>query len=157
MTATLPKRSKRFGVGKEIGGAVYVHRDYEGTLGDRVQEARAHLPVDLTYQVVKLNLRTKAVSFVQCSDFDTASEPTIGDIVTIDVDGNARRRSQPRDPEIYHHKWLFVADDYPGFDVEKSKQRSLACLALEQVDRKKIGRKSYWVEQVVPRLVDSED
>ena len=39
MTAGLPKRSKRYGVGKEIGGAVYVHRDYEGRLGDAVTEA----------------------------------------------------------------------------------------------------------------------
>ena len=31
----LPKRSKRYGVGKEIGGAVYVHRRYEHVLGPR--------------------------------------------------------------------------------------------------------------------------
>ena len=152
MTAGLPKRSKRFGVGKEIGGAVYVHRDYEDRLGDAVTEAKQHLPESVSYQVVKLNLRTRSVSFIQCVDFDTAAEPTVGDIVTIDAAGNSRHRSQPRDPEIYHHKWLFVADDYAGFNVQQSKQRSLAWSALAGVDRKRIGRKSYWDETVVPRL-----
>jgi len=29
----LPKRSSRYGIGKEIGGAVYLHRDYEHLAG----------------------------------------------------------------------------------------------------------------------------
>jgi len=33
------------------------------------------------------------------------------------------------DPLIYHDKWLFVADDYAGFDVAASKRRSAAWLA----------------------------
>ena len=44
------------------------------------------------------------------------------------------------DPFIYYHKWLFVADDYPGYDVAKSAARS------------RIGNKSYWEHFVVPRL-----
>lgn len=145
-------RSKRWGVGKDIGGAVYVHRDYEDKHGDAITKAKQHLPESVNYHVVKLNQRTGAVSFIQCDDFDTAPEPTVGDIVTVDAKGNSRHRSQPSDPEIYHHKWLFVADDYAGFDVQQSKQRSLAWSALEGVDRNKIGRKSYWNEMVVPRL-----
>ena len=155
MTTALPKRSKRFGVGKEIGGAVYVHRDYENKLGDAVEKAKRHLPESVSYTVVKLNLRTNAVSFIQCVGFDTAPEPTVGEMVTIDAEGNSRRRSQPRDPEVYHHKWLFVADDYPGFDVQESVQRSLCWSALEDVDRKRIGRKSYWDEHVIARLSPS--
>jgi hypothetical protein len=45
-----------------------------------------------------------------------------------------------------------VADDYEGFDVEESKQRSRRQLSLEGVDRRRIGRRSYWVEKVLPRL-----
>lgn len=152
MTAVLPKRSKRFGVGKEIGGAVYVHRVYEAKLGELVADAKQHLPENTDYHVVKLNLRTRCVSFVQCLDFDTAAEPTVGNMVTVDAEGKVRRRSQSRDPEIYHHKWLFVAADYKGFDVEASKQRSLSWVSLENVDRTRIGRKSYWEQQVAPRL-----
>ena len=148
----LPKRSSRYGVGKDIGGAVYLHRNYEDRLGDVVVVAKDKLPDGFDYQIVKYNYRAKAISFIQCTDFDMTPEPTVGDIVTVNASGNVRRRRQPRDPEIYHHKWLFVAEDYEGFDIEASRQRSLATMLLNGVDRKRIGRKSYWEEHVIPRL-----
>ena len=85
-------------------------------------------------------------------DFDVAPEPTVGDVVIVDAQGNVRIRWQPRDPEIYHHKWLVVADDYQGFDVEPGRQRSLAWMRLDGIDRKRIGRRSYWQQHVLPRL-----
>ena len=60
--------------------------------------------------------------------------------------------SRPADPYIYHHKWLFVDDDYRGFNVEESKVRSQHWIGLGDVDRSRIGRESYWNEQVIPRL-----
>lgn len=148
----LPGRSKRFGVGKEIGGAVYVHRAYASVLGEIVANAATHLPDEFEYDVVKVNFRTDAVSFIRCEDFDSVDEPTVGDSLIVSSDGQVRSRRQTVDPEIYHHKWLFVADDYTGFDVDKSKRRSLKWLALDDVDSRRIGRKSYWNENVVPRL-----
>jgi len=47
---------------------------------------------------------------------------------------------------------LFVDDDYQGFDVEASKERSRQWIALGDVDRSRIGKASYWKEHVVPRL-----
>jgi len=155
MAVRLLKRSKRFGVGKQIGGAVYVHRQYESKLGAAVAEAKRKLSAEADYQVVKYNYLTGAVSFVQSPDFDTAPEPTVGGILIVDSQGQIRRRRQASDPEIYHHKWLFVADDFQGFDVEQSKQRSLAWTAIDGVDRKRIGKKSYWELQVLPRLSTS--
>ena len=152
VSRSLPRRSVRFGVGKDIGGAVYLHRDYENALGDVVVTAKARLPHAFDYQIVKYNYRNEVVSFVQCPEFDTMPEPIVGEIATVDVQGNVRRRKQPRDPEIYHHKWLFVADDYDGFDVEQSKRRSLAWMSLDSVDRKRIGRKSHWDTHVAPRI-----
>jgi|LSQX01.2.fsa_nt_gb hypothetical protein len=148
----LPKRSKRHGVGKKIGGAVYVHRQYEGVLGQRVLEAKAHLPEGFEYTVVKLSERTGIVSFIVSRDFDTNPEPTVCDSISVTPDGTICRRMQRPDPWIYHHKWLFVADDYRGFDVEESKRRSLAWMSLEDVDRHRIGRRSYWAHHVLKRL-----
>lgn len=159
MTTTmhkLPKRSARFGVGKDIGGAAYLQRTYEDKLGSVLVTAKRKLPDDFDYHIVKYNYRTNAVSFVECGDFDTAPEPTVGEIVTVDSAGNVRRRRQPRDPEIYHHKWLFVAEDYKGFDVEASRRRSLAWMQLCGIDRRRIGRTSYWREFVIPQLNDLE-
>ena len=112
----LPKRSPRFGVGKEIGGAVYMHRDYEERLGTVLAAAKGKLDGGFVYQVVKYNYRSGAISFVACLDFDTAPEPTVGHRPWRRMAACGGGGS--RDPEIYHHKWLFVADDYPGFDIE---------------------------------------
>ncbi len=147
-----PRRSSRYGVGKEIGGAVYVHRRYEHVLGAAVEEARRHLPPDFRYTVVKLNLTNQSVSFVEVADFDSALEPTIDTIIIVRPDGSTKRISPPSDPFIYHHKWLFVKDDYDGFDVEQSRARSRAHMALPDIDRRRIGKKNYWNTEVVPRL-----
>lgn len=119
-----PQRSRTYGVGKEIGGAIYVHRSVEHVLGHVVDEARERIPEGFDYQVVKFVQKTGMVSFVQSPDFDEADEPTVGEIVTVSPDGAIRRRARSANPEIYHHKWLFVSDDYSGFDVEESKARS---------------------------------
>ncbi|MEO8496283.1 MAG: hypothetical protein ABI614_14530 [Planctomycetota bacterium] len=148
----LPKRSKQFGVGKEIGGNVYVHRQYAPSLGERAQTAKSLLPDDVVYTVVKLNLATQAVTFIASPDFDTAPEPIVGDYVLVRADGTTSCRKQLDDPYIYHHKWLMVRDDYAGFDVEESKQRSRDWLALDDVDKTRIGRRSFWERTVVPRL-----
>jgi len=115
--------------------------------------AKRWLPAEYDYDVVKYNRRTKAVSFVQCPQFDLEPEPSIGGMVMVHADGTLQRRAVSSDPLIYHHKWLFVADDYAGFDVAASKCRSAAWLALADVDKSRIGRRSYWHAHVVPRLV----
>src|SRR5690606_1873116 len=148
----IPRRSSTFGIGKEIGGAIYVHRSSENVLGQAIDVARSKLPANFTYEVVKLVPKTGVISFVSSPDFADADEPTVGEIVTVCPDGTIRRRAQRANPEIYHHKWLFVADDYPGFDVEKSKQRSEKWLRLQGVDTKRIGRKEYWETEVVPQI-----
>ena len=150
--SSLPKQSKEYGVGKEIGGSVYVHRDHADRLGAVVVKAAGHLPDGFVYTIVKYNRRTGAVSFIHCPDWDTAPEPVVGDLWTVHADGRAAFRRQAADPFIYHHKWLFVTDDYPGFDVGESRQRSEAWTALPDVDRSRIGKRSFWLEKVLPLL-----
>ncbi len=150
----LPMRSKRFGVGKEIGGAIYVHRVYEGVLPKEVQTAKGSLPDEFAYTVVKFDLQSKATTFTQSLDFDSADEPIVGESILIKADGSTKRRKQSSDPFIYHHKWLFVNDDYSGFDIRSSVERSLSWLSLPDVDTRRIGRRSYWEEHVAPRLTD---
>lgn len=151
----LPKRSARFGVGKEIGGAVYVHRLYQHVLPEAFENAKKVLAPDFEYTVVKYDLSTDAVSFIQSDDFDSMEEPTVGDLHTIRLDGTCAFRRKLSDPWIYHHKWLFVLDDYSGFSVEESKSRSRQWLALSGVDYRRIGRRSFWEQHVVPRLKEA--
>ena len=151
----LPKRSAQFGVGKQIGGAVYVHKQYQNVLPDAFAKAMNALSPDFEYAVVKYDLSNHTVSFIQSDDFDSAVEPTVGDLYTIRPDGTCTFRRKLADPWIYHHKWLFVHDDYSGFDVEESKARSVAWLQLPGIDFTRIGKKSFWEQNVLPRLVQS--
>ncbi len=147
------RRSKKFGVGKEIGGAVYVHRIYESLLPKRVAEAAQLLPKGFDYVVVKFNLKDQRTSFICCPDFDTADEPTIGDSIIVYPDNTLKHIKKHADPWIYHHKWLFVKDDYPGFDVGESKRRSAAWMGLPDIDYRRIGKKSFWEKFVVPNIL----
>ena len=148
----LPKRSARFKVGKEIGGAVYVHKQYESLLPEAIQKAKSFVPPEFSYTVVKFQMTDETVSFIQSTDFDSADEPNVGDLYTVKANGSATFRRKLTDPWIYHHKWLFVADDYNGFNVEASKTRSRQWLALDDIDSHRIGKQSYWEEHVVPRI-----
>lgn len=150
--AKLPSRCKKYSVGKEIGGAVYVHRVYEALLPKPVKIASKQLPIEFDYKVVKFVEKESCVSFILCPEFDSADEPVVGDIMRIDAGGAKQFFRQQADPFIYHHKWLFVMDDYEGFDVEKSKSRSISWLGLDGIDMMRIGRKRFWTSEVLPRL-----
>jgi len=150
--SVLPKRCSTYGVGKRIGGAVYVHRDYEDVLGEPMLAAKSRLPAGFDYTVVKQNETNGNFSFIHCPDFDTADEPATGNYTVVKLDGSMKLHAGLADPSIYHHKWLFVAEDYVRFDVAASVQRSVAWMSLNGVDKSLIGRASYWNEHVVPRL-----
>lgn len=154
---SLPKRCAKQGVGKRIGGAVYVHRQYEKVLGEGLVTAKASLPSGFDYTVIKHNELNGNWSFIHCPDFDKAEEPSTGKYAVIHPDGTIKLQPALADPYIYHHKWMFVADDYQGFDVTKSQQRSVAWMSLDGVDKSLIGKASYWNNQVVPRLAESSD
>lgn len=148
----LPKRCSTHKVGKRIGGAVYVHRDYERVLGAAMAAAKSKLRANYRYTVVKHNETNGNFSFIDCPDFDTADEPSTGDYAVVKSDGTIKLHAALPDPYIYHHKWLFVAADYAGFDVAESVERSIAWLSLPDVNKSLIGRASYWNTEVVPRL-----
>ena len=152
----LPMRSKKFGVGKEIGGAVYVHKQYIGCLPTNAQLHWQALADQSRYTVVKYSERAGTVSFIETHDFDQAPEPEVGEVLTFNLSGHFSKRKQLSDPYIYHHKWLFVLDDYEGFDVEESKRRSLLWLNLDDIDSRRIGRKSYWIQNVIPKLENKD-
>lgn len=146
------KRSTKYGVGKDIGGKVYVHRAYEDVFGPDVAAAKARLPEGADYHVVRYEPKTGSVAFIESPDFDTAHEPTVTGSTVVNRDGTVSRSKMPSDPQIYHHKWLWVKDDYPGFDVAESKRRTELWKGLSDVNPSKIGYKSYWEQNVVPRI-----
>lgn len=148
------RRTTKFGgIGKSIGGNIYIHRRYQQTLPK--MELTAHtmyLSPDSPYCVVKYNTREGTFSFIESDDFDTAPEPQVGYVSLVRIGYHTVVKIIKPRSQIYHHKWQFVADDYNGFDVMESKLRSLSWVGLKGVDRSRIGQKAYWETNVVPRI-----
>lgn len=132
------KRSTKFGVGKDMGGAVYIHKQYSNVLPqDELNKYKKILNdkfSDFEYNIIKYI--KDGITFLNSPDFDTANEPLIVEYVNIKQDGSAKRA---KTKTIYHHKWLFVKDDYKGFDVDESFQRSQDWLKIPNINFNNIG------------------
>jgi len=136
--------------GKKVGTKIYIHRQYENLIvtPDKLKyarwAARRHLKEE--YTCIRYDTKTKAIAFQVSPDFDTADEPIVG--MTVTVYGSYERctvTNQKKDPQIWHHKWMWVADDYEGFDVEASKARSkLWEPHVSKEEKRKIGYRSFW-------------
>lgn len=147
------KRSK-YGVGKDMGGRLYVHKDYADRLpfGDQLNAARMALmsaAPNFNYNAVSVEPKTGKTTFIEAPDFDSAPEPTVGRYITVDKDGNAKPGTSN---QIWHHKWLWVDDDYKGFDVDESFQRSKAWLGIPDIDFKRIGNRDFWDKTIAGKL-----
>ena len=150
----VPQRYKG-DVGKFIGGDLYVHNSATDILPQaEMKKAETKLPADFNYEVVKYNPKTKAFSFIASPDWNTNPEPVVGDAYKVSADGNVSITKQKADPQIYHHKWNFVRDDYAGFDVAESIQRSIDWFGSvkPKVNMFKIGTQSYWQNEALPNL-----
>ena len=143
-------------VGKNIGGAMYVHKSAVDQLpaADQSIIAAAETLIPDThkgYAVVKYARALKTTSFIQSPDFDAVHEPTVGDSVRVDADGNVKVTSaRTKNKQIYHHKWMMVKDDYTGFNVAESKKRSewwenTARDMNVDIDRNRIGNLDNWI------------
>lgn len=150
--AKLPRRW-RGNVGKSIGGNIYAHIMYADEIipGKLLNDAKQQLG-GFKYNIVKYTPKTGAITFIQSPEFDTVDEPAVGPAMLVKPDGTTRLMKPSGDPWIYHHKWLWVKDDYPGFDVGEAKQRSAKWMSLPDIDYSRIGKKSYWEKFVVPRI-----
>lgn len=144
------KRSK-LGVGKDIGGEIYLHRSYEKLIPDQAALSHAKEILKASFPTFKYNvLKFSKVKFTFFSspDFDTADEPTAGSYVT--VIGDTAKAGKTA--SIWHHKWLWVQDSYPGFDVEAAYHRSAKWLKLPNIDFSRIGNKAIWERDYVPLI-----
>lgn len=116
------KRSTKYGVGKEIGGDIYFHKQYadliipEDVLENAEQLLDDYDP-NFKYNCIRYSPKTQAVSFQEAPDFDTSREPRVGDYITVFPDGKVKKGHSDY---IWHHKWIWVKNDYKKFDVKKS-------------------------------------
>lgn len=116
------KRSSKYGVGKEIGGDIYFHKQYaDEIIPENVLENAEQLLDDydpsFQYNCIRYSPKTQAVSFQEAPDFDTSREPKVGDYITVFPDGTVKTGHSEY---IWHSKWLWCRNDYKGFDVREA-------------------------------------
>jgi hypothetical protein len=75
------------------------------------------LILNLPCNTVVYNLKDKSVRFDSAPNFNTEREPCAGNFIKVFIDGHIE---DGKTDSIWHHKWLWVKDDYRGFDVKKS-------------------------------------
>jgi len=107
--------------------------------------------------------------FAESPDWNTASEPAQGKFFVIsELDKpnpkpypKNKPRNPSKDPRIYHHKWMFVKDDYSGFDVMESMRWSETWENSEVIrklinetpkDFVQIGGQKFWQENILSQL-----
>lgn len=123
-------RCRKYGVGKEIGGNLYFHKTYAkeiiplDVLELALNLVQDHDP-DFQYNCIRYNTKTKDISFQEAPDFNSAREPMVGRYIT--VNKNVRSGFSRY---IWHHKWLWVKNDYNGFDVADSWEWSKCWLSI---------------------------
>lgn len=117
------KRSSKYGVGKEIGGQIYFHKNYVGDICPHLYELAKDI-LEEEHPDFKFNClmydkkKPDTLRFDEAPDFDTSREPMPGTMYSVDTDtGKITKRYSP---QIWHHKWLWVKDDYTGFNVQES-------------------------------------
>jgi hypothetical protein len=167
------------GVGKVLGRNKWVHASAlpalsapeRGLVGKALQAIQREKGIEIDFRkdvVIKINPVEKggAVTFCYSPDWKTATEPECGPM--IGVTGLAagplkfRVSNPPAVPYIYHHKVMFVDDDYRGFNVEQAKRWSetwenspvvrALCADKNEHFRLRIGKKDYWQEKVLAPL-----
>lgn len=152
----VPGRSGKHGVGKSIGGCLYVHRSAWDALPDSLlSKALEKLPADFKATIAKWDEKSSAISFIESREFDSVPEPAIERALKVNMDGSVHLTPAKSDPQIYHHKWNFVRADYKGFDPLQSAIRSLQWARIP-CDRSRIGTRSHWESTVLHPLLGGD-
>ena len=113
-------------VGKYIGEQMYVHRDYAHLVipGEWLQMlAETASAIKFKVVCVMYDRKARTIRGDSSEDFDTAREPHPGWQLTVHRNGKWELPDKPS-MTIWHHKWLWVMDDYRGFNTKKSIQWS---------------------------------
>jgi len=138
-------------VGKKVGTSLYVHKLYANEVIPKniLQKAENILTrsnPNFAYNSIMFDPQKGIIRFDEAPDFDTASEPTVGNYITVFLNGSNTPPKKGYSDNVWHHKWLWIKDDYTGFDVNKSKEWSRQWLSKLNEPAK--GSKFHWQSQL---------
>lgn len=139
----------KYPIGKVIGGKVYMHLNYIDTLPNPEQ---AQIALKATgsnkMRCLSYDPKNEVYMFSESPDFDSADEPIPGKAIKVEMDGDDVEKVFPAKVinQIWHHKWMFVDDNYKGFDVRRSWEWSVTWAS--EISNPS-GSKAVWHKQLV--------
>ena len=138
-------------VGKKMGNSIYVHKLYANeVIPPKIIHKAEHLlkkyNPDFSYNCIMFDPVKQIIRFDESPDFNTSDEPIVGNFTTIRFNTNPPEIKHGYSDNIWHHKWLWVKDDYNGFDVNQAKERSK--LWLSKLNEQAKGTLSSWNKQL---------
>lgn len=145
-------------VGKPVGSAIYVHKLYANEIVPPEVLKRALTILtksnpDFKYNTLVWDSKTNSIRFDQSPDFNSAREPHVGEYISVSAKDAPPRTGISNN--IWHHKWMWVKDDYNGFDVDKSKNWSK--LWLSKLKEPAKGTDLSWKSQLRSVGLESSD
>ena len=149
------ERSKKFGIGKQIGDELYFHKDYidKTPFSQEIEETLKNMPNTFKFTLIKINIKTKSISLLYSPCFDSQFHPALLQSMKIFPDGTTKIRNFSFNPPIYHHRWTFVEDDYKGFDVEEDKLWSYLWSKTPLLDFRRYGKSNHWNKVSLPKIL----
>lgn len=141
----------KFGVGKQVGSKIYFHKFVWDKIIPKDVWNRALEVLEINklkliwFQTVCYDFKQpNIVRFDTCPGFNLQKEPMVGHMFFVDV--NTGIVTDKYNNQIYHHKWLWVTENYEGFDVQESYEWSK--LWLSKLPETASGRPYLWEEQL---------
>jgi len=139
---------------KVIGNTKYLHRSALNVLSSedytKVTEALKQVPNG--FKPVVIAITKDSIRLTECPEWDKEFEPSVGDsFVVFDNGTNKLNKASKTNPQIYHRRYLFVLDDYQGFNTELDKSWVAKWERLNP-DKNRMGRKLWWSEFIANNL-----
>jgi len=139
---------------KVIGNTKYLHRSALKVLSSeeytKVTEALKQVPKG--FKAVVIAITKDSIRLTECPEWDKEFEPSVGDsFVVFDNGTNKLNKASKTNPQIYHRRYLFVLDDYQGFNTELDKSWVAKWERLNP-DKNRMGRKLWWSEFIANNL-----
>ena len=142
---------------KQVRNCLYAHKSNIEELSEKLDVKEQGFLMDFIYNfmsedfdVIKFDKENKHISIIKCIEWDKVFEPKIlnVDIYTYDLKHIKHIKYNNNNP-IYHNKWMFVSNDYSGFDINESKERTKMLeitIPCYSTIKNKIGRINFWSE-----------
>lgn len=151
LKGSVVKRSPKYGVGKEIGGQIYFHKNYVDQVCPDLYSVALEIlqkeRPDFEFNCLMYDKKKpETLRFDEAPDFDTAREPMPGKMIAVNT--STYELTERYSNQIWHHKWLWVLDDYEGFDVQASYEWSKTWL-------QKITHPSGYIDKWKSELADA--